>query len=625
MAPDAVAHSGVREVTCLLCEVLRSLLQPAALVISSLDAIGVGGGRDVARSITEGVPEGSFEARLRSSVWHERDLGVALRAQAGPAALRQFLSSCADCIRPPNVAEIPQELRKASLSYAVEALRLRPFPYSSGIDGTDPLPPLPRARPFDGPSPTCDEEFFSQEFLTAFDDWMVRYNVYHQARLDGRDGVSRPEAFAWDETAVQPRFRGRYVSFCDGIAAPMDPSAMAGQPHVNGAELRRQFAGLADEEIVDLWADGVVFKAEMPFWVVVHPNLLNMWEHVESVTDELEGFRRQGWMRTSGDPRFRFPTFPFFAQPHGAVAKKLGSAPRIIIDMGAPRKLLLAQPSGAPVPSVNIQAGPMRPPKWVKERKPSAAEAALLTAILSFIGEVTGTPLFEIEIDFQKYFHQYSYAMLQTCSAGAVVPRREMRRPSDPDGPGPIARCLSIESCLVMAIGATPASEIAQRGSNSLNGAWLRRMDAAELEFAKERLPALSQWLVDRSRLTHDSYGTQARLSGVHTYSDDPRLLMLGTRRTVRGLTEFWDLAVRLLCLRLAGPEKWHLGTSGLWVGIHFSGALGLAWFSKSKVAKALHYIAGARAGRLAASTWREMLGFLEHVWSLLQKHRYTS
>ena len=102
------------------------------------------------------------------------------------------------------------------------------------------------------------------------------------------------------------------------------------------------------------------------------------------------------------------------------------------------------------------------------------------------------------------------------CLDGAVAPTR---LPS-----GDISASLRLENCHVMAMGGTPASEVAQQGSNALNCRTLARMDAAEPELLALETPAaravLESWLADRAALEHDSYGTQARLCDIETYTE---------------------------------------------------------------------------------------------------------
>lgn len=206
------------------------------------------------------------------------------------------------------------------------------------------------------------------------------------------------------------------------------------------------------------------------------------------------------------------------------------------------------------------------------------------------------------------------------CYDGAATPRRL----SD----GTISRYLLLENCHVMAMGGSPASLIGQQGSNSLNALIIDRMNAAEPELLKQEKDDAQQqlraWLERRRALPHDSYGSQSRLCSIDTYTDDPRAVVVGVRRTVRFLQELFDLGVRRLQLQLADPKKWSVGSSGTWVGVCFSSTLGLVWLPRQKALKLMEMAATAADGKMTAGEWREMLGFLEHVWSVVKRHRYT-
>ena len=196
------------------------------------------------------------------------------------------------------------------------------------------------------------------------------------------------------------------------------------------------------------------------------------------------------------------------------------------------------------------------------------------------------------------------------CYDGAATPRRL----SD----GTISRYLLLENCHVMAMGGSPASLIGQQGSNSLNALIIDRMNAAEPELLKQEKDDAQQqlraWLERRRALPHDSYGSQSRLCSIDTYTDDPRAVVVGVRRTVRFLQELFDLGVRRLQLQLADPKKWSVGSSGTWVGVCFSSTLGLVWLPRQKALKLMEMAATAADGKMTAGEWREMLGFLEHV-----------
>eukprot|EP00966_Prymnesium_polylepis_P331261 7386822-Prymnesium_polylepis.1 len=68
----------------------------------------------------------------------------------------------------------------------------------------------------------------------------------------------------------------------------MDPNALALDPHIDSDAMYEELSSVGDMEIADLWAHGVTFKADMPKWVVIHPNLLNFYDNLAAATDELD-------------------------------------------------------------------------------------------------------------------------------------------------------------------------------------------------------------------------------------------------------------------------------------------------------------------------------------------------
>ena len=495
-------------------------------------ATGVGGSRPIATDMRDATRKASFQDRLDRSVAADRALCVALREFDADPGLKAFLNDCADQIKPPPVHEIPEAVRSAACMHDAPELRLMPFAHRCAISRDRPVPQRPSAPDAfpDGLRPQRDEDIYEEWFLKALRAYLLKYNAYHAARLQGEE-AKRPGVFAADCTAVKPPYRNMYIDFRGGVGniMPLDPNVLATAPQFDRDMLDCELSNglVGDKELHDLWVNGVTFKANMPPMVVIHPNLLNFWDNVESVTDELDAFRSCGWMRgvdaaLSAENRCILPTFPFYVQPRGAVAKKLGSAPRIVIDMGAPRKVCCTLSDGQITrrvpPSLNKMAGPMEPPKWQKEVKPTAADGALTSAILNHIAEQAGLPVYELAVDYQKWFHQFIYSNEMACCDGAMAPTRL------PDGS--ISTTMAIENCHVMAMGGTPASEVGQQGSNALNKLVLKRMDAAEPELlaahSDEPRVVLTQWLSDRASLEYDSYGTQARLSDIDTYVSEP-------------------------------------------------------------------------------------------------------
>ena len=626
------ARALQQEVVLAAGELTRVWLAPGAALPTGLE-IGVGGLHEVVANIEGAAAAADFDDRLRKAEAAQEELRQALLNADGSPELRAFLAGFAKQLGRVGVEDVPPDLRKRSVAFDDERLRLLPFPHSSvvpsvpierGADGR-PVPPFPPPKPWpEGRVVRSDSDVFDPAFLEAYDEWKATYDAYHQARCQGEEGV-RPKAFFADESCLLPEWRGCYIDFTGERPRPLDPNALAFVADGNHEALARRWELLSphgDEEVALMWSAGVHFKTGMPPYVGIHPNLLNFWDDVEAVTEELEAFAAEGWMQgaatmPNGTPRFRWPSFPFTGQAHGQVPKPKGI--RVILDMGQPRRDLLTWRTGLPVPSSNALAGPMRPPKWPKEVKPTASEAMRASAILLYGAAISGEPLFELGVDWRKFFHQWTYRKGEAARAGAMVPKMV---------PGPSGRRI-VSSRLyallihVMAMGATAASEIAQRGSNSINCELYARMDAAEVELLQDECEALRTWMRERADLPHGPYGTQARLVDARTYTDDPRLAVLGVRRAVRLLCELFDVGVRLMGLVLAEPSKWGGGVALPWVGVNFSSSLGIAWLGRPKAAKLLGLIARALSCHEMASMWREMLGFVEHVISTLHLDRY--
>ena len=95
-------------------------------------------------------------------------------------------------------------------------------------------------------------------------------------------------------------------------------------------------------------------------------------------------------------------------------------------------------------------------------------------------------------------------------------------------------------------MGATPASQIAQRFANAMVQKVCVEMDALERAAREtEPLPPELQRAVDRRNETilPDSYSSQGRLYDLTYYSDDGHAMVVGASRAVRFLRAFWTVA----------------------------------------------------------------------------------
>eukprot|EP00966_Prymnesium_polylepis_P305276 7054476-Prymnesium_polylepis.1 len=97
-------------------------------------------------------------------------------------------------------------------------------------------------------------------------------------------------------------------------------------------------------------------------------------------------------------------------------------------------------------------------------------------------------------------------------------------------------------------------------------------------------------------------------------YTDDPLTLIIGAERVVRAL-KLWYYIIppEGADFEFAKAHKWQLGAHATWLGGNLCPALGIAWISAEKAVATIARIKCAADGALEASSWRELLGFLEH------------
>ena len=144
---------------------------------------------------------------------------------------------------------------------------------------------------------------------------------------------------------------------------------------------------------------------------------------------------------------------------------------------------------------------------------------------------------------------------------------------------------------MAMTMGATPASQIAQRFANALIQQVCIAMDALEKEarvtspLAHEVQAALE---MRDLHIDADSYSTQGRLYDCLMYSDDAHALAVGVPRAIRFLRAFWSIAGPSgLNTPLSRASKQQIGVCVRWLGGTLAAGLGLVWIPREKVARA--------------------------------------
>ena len=102
-------------------------------------------------------------------------------------------------------------------------------------------------------------------------------------------------------------------------------------------------------------------------------------------------------------------------------------------------------------------------------------------------------------------------------------------------------------------------------------------------------------------------------LSTQPLWQDDPIFITVGVDRTLRALRT-WRRITTDTGLIMAIPDKWHLGTSCLWLGVIVMAGLGLVVVPKSKLVRAGRTIELVLKGGQPFHVYRSLCGLLEHL-----------
>ena len=123
----------------------------------------------------------------------------------------------------------------------------------------------------------------------------------------------------------------------EGIIVPVDFSAPIFS-HLDLEYLREQLADWPDQELVSFLVEGVRYKADVDFQIVLLPHLISLKEGCGSLLKEVDKYAEAGWYGLFSHP----PFLPFRAVPKGSAPRKLEpDRARPTTEAGAPRQLLL--------------------------------------------------------------------------------------------------------------------------------------------------------------------------------------------------------------------------------------------------------------------------------------------
>ena len=536
-----------------------------------------------------------------------------------------FCSGLAEQVGRCSAAQIPEELLGTQLPKAPDDLLDRPFRHKAQVLTNHPRPrPAAQEPPEDGWWPNSIEDIVMPEPLERIRDWLRRCARWHQR--GGRES-ERPAPEAYGEDSLYPRARGRRWDLRGGpgrisLWREYTEEECQARTCINLKFAKELFADCADAEFVEFLVSGVRFHAGLEHQIVLQANLLSLYRDggVSAAAAQADDMVRQGFIAIFDD----LPSVPYRVIPRGVVPKAGTDELRGIADQGAPRKPLYTRPSstadrrdtarqptraarGACVEALNDKC--RADPAWDHEDKDDLHNAAFNGTILQALADITGESTVEIALDMSKWFHRMFYAATDLWTTGALIPSNES---------GGLR--LAIE--MAMTMGATPASQIAQRFANAMVQKVCIEMDALERAAREqEPLPPALQLALDRrnASIPPDSYSTQGRLYDLTYYSDDGHAMVVGARRAVRFLRAFWTVAgAEGLNAPLSRAGKQQIGACVIWLGGTLAAGLGLVWIPKEKVARAALGLRAVLDGRMQVGDYRRLVGFLVSVLFML-------
>ena len=576
----------------------------------SLD-IGANVGGPVGRNSTDNAAPTSFAGRLQRAEAASGELRnelLRVASTCGNARTAAAFTAWADRFAPPPLEEIPDALRGQARDFAsCDHLASMPFSQRCSIPHTTPVPP-PAAQPpcDDNWRPSALHDVLKPYAIKRIQKKLAELQRWHDARRRGIE-ARRPQPLALGSRAFQPKARGRLWDLrscaADGSGTPvlMDTASPPFQTHLQIDYIEQMFSDLADRELVSMLRFGVCVHAHLEPQIVIMPNLLSLYDGQSGINEAARAvseLSRLGWWQQHDF----IPFAPWRCAPRGAVPRKDGGVARGIVDQGAPRTPLFTHPENEPVQSLNAAC---REARERLEIKPRFADVARNASILLHIADAIDEPVFTIAFDFSKWFHQAFFRPDELHRMGSILPLDS--------GDGTAAELLSIHTEMVMSMGLTPSSEIAQRLGNALMQVFARRLRAAEERQGWHPSPREAAWRAQRASLPHDMLGPADRMFDAQMYTDDPIWTIVGVKRTLLAIM-IWHDMIGDSGFMPAQASKWQIGGGATWLGGCCYPSLGLMWVPRDKALRARQRIQTVLDGTCTAKEYQEIVGFLEHV-----------
>ena len=240
-----------------------------------------------------------------------------LEAHNVPDDLSASYLAWADCVKPLPLADLPSQLCEELHDYSDPGLVDLPMP--------DPCPPpftewLPRNKQPLPPSdftPTSLGDLITEQAQQQIKDWVLQQLQFllDNVDIEANGSAARRTSnvpLALGQDAFVPAARGiawdlRQLE--QGIVVPVDFEAPISS-HLDLEYLHEQLLDWPDQELVSFLVEGVRYKADVDFQIVLLPHLISLKEGYGSLIKEVEKYTDAGWYGLSPPPSFPFVRCP---------------------------------------------------------------------------------------------------------------------------------------------------------------------------------------------------------------------------------------------------------------------------------------------------------------------------
>lgn len=496
-----------------------------------------------------------------------------------------------------NIADVPEELLRLSVSFSEEELIRMRFPDVFSPPKTAWLTAVrTQPEPPAGFQPKCLEDLFTTEAVAKLRRWVrlaaLDLKQFYEKQSEAHRQFN--EVLVLGQEDFKPEARGIVWDLRDagsGVVTPVDFS----QPidtHLDLGYLSEQctsgwLVDYPDQEILSQVFLGVRYKDPLPHQLVLMPPLNSFGLGCVEIDKEMEELASRGWYSFYHD----IPFAPGRNIVRGAALKATGEW-RPTSDSGQPRKCKHDRAGNPVVPQNEL----IKKEFWHKEWKANVLMLLQSLALLVGIAAYTGEPLFLFGDDQWKCFNQLRLAPVQWPCAFSML-LRERRSPK-------------WAAEYIMPFGVTCASNIAQAWAHVV--VFLVRKLFFEMEDATPtESPKLESLLVKRAAYFGVQQEEQNRLCFLEQFTDDSAGATVGLERFVRLLLAWFEINSKLNIL-MAPPRKRQVGCALTWIGIR-AYTHGIVTTQLQKRVRAVVNLKLLLAGKLRRSALRKLLGLLEH------------